>query len=251
MAGQKQLHSLQFSWFIGSEVASSDLDSKFRDIFGQEYDQFQRLKPPASPVPLTVASAVIGDADLRLQVGPGRADILIAPLSQEPTSDVPAFGNLNHALKEFIDVARRACGAFGLAYRQSMITRVGTKFPNIEEATKQFSKVLGIKFDLSATSDQSFQINRRTEINGFSLNRVLRWLIELKETRVIAFNPGVGGAPAEELVGESIYLSYVLDINTVPNPMVFRDGRVQVDILNAIFQATEAALAFQTIGEFK
>ncbi|UCI06281.1 hypothetical protein [Mesorhizobium sp. B1-1-8] len=246
-----EIHALQFAWFTPEDKATKDIETTFRSVTGLDPDQVQRQRPPATPVPILVASATQSTTgtQFRIQVVPGRVDLFIEPLSNDPLQ-FPYFSDFG-IIPESLAKAKSFCQFTGSStVRQSFIVRLAKRLPDASAFGPEFRKILGVDYDLGGASDLVFQFNKIVRLGQYDINRVLRWAAEIAQVQQVSFAAGSQGIPAGAVVGTAHMVSYVMDINTVPNGKSF-DAGGQISVLEKLGSVVQRCVAFESVGDVK
>ncbi|TIN10371.1 hypothetical protein [Mesorhizobium sp.] len=254
MTAFNELQSLQFAWFTADESATKDIETTFRKVIGTLPDQVQRQRPPATPIPILVASAVVDTTQFRVQAVPGRVDLFVEPVSNDP-SNFPFFSDLA-VIQNSLSKAKAFCQFTGSAGRQSFVVKIAKRLTNASAFGDEFQKILGVEHNMSGTADLIFQINKVVRLGQLEINRVLRWSAENAQYQQFALNahgsiavgPPIG--VQNTVLGSAHFVSYVMDINTVPNGKSY-DAGGQTSVLEKLGSVVQRCLAFETLGDVK
>lgn len=238
-----ELHSLQVVWFVAGDV-SALLDEVFEAVVGEQPDQVQRLKPPASPFPVVIASSQGDGRSHRLQFSPGRVDFVLMPHDGVVSAEAPRFANFA-VIDELVDRVKQATRLIGPSFRQSIVAKAAKRMSSESDVGPAFAEFLGLSGDFESTTDLSFSVNRRTHREGVNINRMLRWSGETTSVHQIGFEH----APAA-MLGPTHYLSYIADINTVPVP-VARPHSEQLTIFDTLRDVVFEVLSYRHAKDFQ
>ncbi|RUV02375.1 MULTISPECIES: hypothetical protein [unclassified Mesorhizobium] len=248
MSTFNEIHALQFAWFTPEEAATKEIEATFRNTFGLMPDQVQRQRPPASPVPITVASATEGTTQFRVQAVPGRVDLFIEPTSNDPTH-FPAFTDFAVIL-EGLTRAKTFCQFTGSGtYRQSFIVKLAKRVPDPAGFGDEFARILGVNNNLRGAADLSFQLNKTVHLGQYDINRVLRWTAETAQYQQFSFNAAAPLTPGP--IGLAYFVTYLIDINTVPNLGKSFDAGGQIAVLEKLGSVVQRCVGFESLGDVK
>ncbi|CAI2936189.1 hypothetical protein [Aminobacter niigataensis] len=246
-----EIHSLQFVWFTSGEPPHA-VDVLLHGITGSEPDHVQRFKPPAAPVPVSLAASRIDDADIRIQIAPGRVDLTVTPADAMVGSDTARFES-NAVVTRYVEKAKAISGLIGAAFRQSIVIKAAKKVASEDEVGAAFTELLGMEADLTGAADLSFSINRRVEFDGVTYNRVLRWQAETTQLHQVMGGGHLGGIPdfgAAPPIARSTYMTYILDINTVPLTTLRQPAELE-KVFDRISAIAFEALKFERAGDLR
>jgi hypothetical protein len=244
-----EIHAVQFAWFTPEDRVTKDIEAAFRSVVGVEPDQIQRQRPPATPVPILVASAIVGTTQFRVQAVPGRVDLFIEPMSNDPVH-FPFFDDFA-VIQESLAKAKLFCQFTGSStFRQSFVVKIAKRLPDAAGFGGEFRRILGVDYDLSGVADLAFQMNKVTKLGQYDINRVLRWTSEVAQVQQVSFAAASQGMPAGAVVGLAHFVSYVIDINTVPSGKSF-DAGGQISVLEKLGSVVQRCVAFETLGDVK
>lgn len=228
---------------------TKDIEAAFRSAIGLLPDQVQRQRPPATPVPIVVASATENGTQFKVQAVPGRVDLFVEPVSNDPRS-FPAFTDFG-IIPESLSKAKAFCHSTGSStYRQSFIVRLAKRLPDATGFGDEFVRILGVQNNLSGASDLVFQMNKIVRLGQYDINRVLKWAAEVAQFQQISFSPAMPGQPSGSLVGLAHFVSYVMDINTVPSGRAF-DAGGQISVLEKLASVVQRCAGFESLGDVK
>lgn len=235
---------IQFVWFTASDT-SAVVERAFKLILGEEAAQVQRIRPPASPVPITIASSVVDDRQVRVQSAPGRLDFFAEPAPASSfVPDIPAFDSVSD-LEPYIQSVLNMGSIFNETTRQAIVLHARRKMSSPDEVGSLFSQIVGHNQIYDGALDLVFQLNKRKTAGTFEINRVLRWQSETAQFGQVDASSGHGNAFK---LDDAFYISYILDMNTVPNERKFSSGE-QAHVFNELYKAILDALEFETVGD--
>lgn len=210
--------SIQFVWFPMS-VTDVTAEHVFQVLAGDDPDTTQRNKTPSAANPfLSVAEGVIGTKDIAAQVQPGRIDFTIAG-RQAPEMRQDDNLILLDTASEISAVVKRFSewgGVWPEAIRLSVVANLVQPTKDAAAATSLFFETLGIDVGFVDGSDPLFQINRRKAMDGYVMNRVVRFGVAGYQNFVFHAVAGQSGAMVPATV-EKYGASTTLDINSVPD----------------------------------
>lgn len=249
MTAFNEVHAVQFAWFTPEDRVTKDIEAAFRAVVGVDPDQIQRQRPPATPVPILVASAIVDATQYRVQAVPGRIDLFVEPVSNDPVH-FPFFGNFG-VIQDSLTKAKLFCQFTGSStFRQSFVVKIAKRLPDASGFGNEFRKILGVDHDLSGVADLAFQMNKVARLGQHDINRVLRWTSEVAQVQQVSFASASQGMPMGSVVGLAHFVSYVIDINSVPGGKSF-DAGGQISLLEKLGSVVQRCVEFETLGDVK
>lgn len=205
MPTYNKIGHLQFAWFGGTDPNHDSVVSALTRRFGRAPSEDSRLAPPQAPAPMRGTLFIHSNATIRVQSQVGRLDVIVSPI--EHVRGVPSLPM--EALSTFERLYEDCGTVFEGSFRQAFHLRVFSEPLKPQEIGAEFGALLASDADLSRSIDLIFQMNSRSTIDGFDINRIARWSGEALETFQL-----VNGL--QHGIEQVYFISYLLDVNTVP-----------------------------------
>ena len=244
MPGYDQYRMLQYAWFTLDDTMLVNFEQSFQACFGFQLDNLKRIRPPQAPTPTVVGTAVKDGVEFAMQATVMRTDIVIQG-AEEPQRGRRAQKNID-GLLIFHSIAENACRIIK-SNRQSMIMQAARTVPTVEDLGSVFAEVLQTEAKLEGASEFIFQMNRRYAFDDIEINRVLKWEGEISQLAQIQFGQATF-APVSRVIEQSCYLTYLMDINTVPSSEI-RGEEQQKQVLAVLKTALLEASEIDRIGQ--
>lgn len=167
-------------------------------------------------------------------VAPGRVDVNLQPpeSSSLPTSP-PLITDVAATLEAVSNFAKTAVGDVGPITRIAMNLRLASHHKTVEEANKKVLEILTAKLLLNDEVDFIYQINSPKRIDGFNINRIIRWSVENVQM-IAAPTVGAHNMSTSQQVLNQFYSAFAhLDFNTVFAPTTFSPSEA-VKVIDAL-----------------
>lgn len=232
------LHSAQISWFAAKEIDFDGVVARLEKMLGVPPNQVARLAPPSAAIPTKLASFQTGESVIRLQAVTGRSDIFVLPPETQNIGTLPIDKTI-----QYVESFFPLCELMPVSFRQALNIKVGKRIDSDDVGREIFKALLSTDADLSGATDLSFQLNKRIEVDGIEINRVLRWFVE--EAQILQVGDG-----HQRVLETARFVSYLNDINTVPTS-VERDAGEQKRAFSALANVLVETLKLKSIGDIK
>lgn len=218
------IKSVQLAWFLVSSDGVTAART-FETAFGSEPDQVtsNRMISPTAPF-LSRAVSAVENAEVTVQVQPGRVDLFLAPLSQALDMEdlFPSLERDIH-LQNARRVTQNLEGAFRDVVRVALVINMTGNLADQASATSEFREIVGANFPFHDATDLVFQVNRRASIrDGLSRNRLMKFGTVTMQILAGTVQPNMLDAlPVTE---ERWAATFMFDQNTVPDGKVLSAG---------------------------
>lgn len=218
--------SIQLSFFA-PEAQKIRADVLFSQAFGQDADLVQSNRTPSPEAPFfSLAVGSTDNIDSRVQVQPGRIDLIVAPKEGAAGDSIPLFD-----VKDNLARVRRSLSNINVEdekiSRVAVLVQLMRIFHTLPEVTAFLLDQADIKIDLSGVSDFNMQLNRRRRLESWGnheMNRLVTLTENIFQRVQLQFAaPNSGPRP----VGINYFGGGVLvDINSAPGHEFIPAGSV-------------------------
>lgn len=240
----------QFAWFTPSEVPMK-ADDAFQNALGMEPATVQRLRPPQTPFPMSVATGSSRGGDYRVQIQPNRIDLAVVPdETMAVPIGLPYLESDEFHFETLLKAARTISYTIGSVNRQALVVQRAHQCKSEEQMGEKFLALTGLSSALSEAKEMLFQANLRKPLSWAdqTLNRLIKLGTESATVQVVTMTPH---GPVQQNVNKSRighYISYMVDINNLPTAKQFDQGE-RLKLLDEMIQEYEKMKKFKTVGE--
>jgi hypothetical protein len=244
------MRSAQFVWFTTSDV-SLDHEAFFKELSGMGSDVTQRLKPPQAPVPMTIISGVADDIQYRLQSQPGRFDFFAAPVDMPPSDPtVPMLRGVKNSetiIKRVLLAAEKFAEQLNTVYRLAFVTQYFKLCKDEDEARSHYTKLIASTLPLVGSRELAYQISSTKDVDGRTLNRLIRWQTENVQSVFFPMQTGFASYTMPVPRQEN-YLTYMIDTNSMPTNLALLPKQ-QIEIWGSLIKENNRLWKISTVEE--
>ena len=209
---------VQVVWFPSTQLANSAAATLFAAAAPTVPVQVNQSVPS---IQAALVAGISGGIEHRIQVQPGRVDLMLSPVPNpsapgvKPT--IPLIGNTLQIIKDLATPFAAASPLVGDVVRLALIVNTVHEVASAAGGVALVAQAVGFRTPFSDAQDVVFQINRRKQlqsIQGCDMNRLVKWAVETPQVIMIV----AGGVPA---VHSLDVVTFSADLNTVPGARVF------------------------------
>lgn len=211
---------------------AADVVAMLEAATGGDLTSFQKVQGTA------IAVRTEGSISYRLQFAQGRLDLFVLP--PDNTADFPILFDVDKTVAAFKTIAHKLLDQVGVSTRLAVSLTTIKPVKDESEAVALLSEQVGVELPYKDGIDFVFQINRRTNMAGIAINRLLK--MESHFLRLMRLENGV---PLPSIDGYFALLN--ADVNTVLEPSSKFEVSEQKELFDKLLVEAQRLSAAKTL----
>jgi len=169
---------------------------------------------------ISMAMGSDGQTAVRLQLSPGRVDLVLLPQSSPDGPTISLLPDVDLAITQLKGRFEKASHIIGQVLRLALVANIAHPVNSAAAANTLIRDKLGLKIPFADATDLIFQVNRHgplSTVPDCEMNRIVKWTAEAIQQ--ITFTAGSPFAPS---MTSTDVATLMVDVNTVPTGRTFQ-----------------------------